>query len=172
MLTLAARFSPLERDVRTRRRAGARQVQLARFRARSIQQIGERAVGRLGTDHQQLRRARQIADRLEARQRVVAELAQMRVDDELGRRDQQRVAVGRRACRRFGADGVAGAGPVLDHQCLPLRAADLVGEQPCQRVGAAAGGRRHDDLDGACRLGRRGRDAQRARDTGSRDSTE
>ncbi len=63
------------------------------------------------------------------------------------RRQQQRVAVGRRLGDEVGADDAAGTRPVFDHERLLQRFLELRRHQPGHQVGDAAGGKRGDDFD-------------------------
>jgi hypothetical protein len=69
----------LERDVRSACETYTRQRQLAGLGACRVEQIGERAVGRCTIDDGGRRRAHVVANWLEAGQRIVAELSQMRI---------------------------------------------------------------------------------------------
>jgi hypothetical protein len=60
---------------------------------------------------------------------------------------QQRVAVGRAARHRFGADDPARARAVLHDHRAAERLAELLADQARQRVSGSARGERHDDLD-------------------------
>ncbi len=73
------------------------------------------------------------------------------------RRHAQRVAVGRRLRGEVHADGQRAAGPVVDHDLLADGVAERSGEQARQRVGGAAGGLRHDEVDRPIRKVRQGR---------------
>ena len=122
--------------------------QLARLGARGRDKIGQRAVGRCTVDDDHAGRADEVADRLETRQRIKVQLSQMRRDHQVGRGDQQGVAVRRRARDRLGSDDRTGTRAVLDHHRPPLGLADLLGKHAGHDVAGAASGRRHDDLDG------------------------
>ena len=88
------------------------------------------------------------ADRREILERIVGEvLERRRRNDVIGRGVQQRVAVGLGGRDRLGADGGAGAGPVLDDHRLTQRRGQMVADQPSDDVDRRAGGERHDDLD-------------------------
>jgi len=88
------------------------------------------------------------------------------------RRAQKRVAVGRRAQHRLGADAAAGAaGAVFDDDLLTEIAARLVSGEAAQQVGRAAGRIRNDERHDAVwiaalrmRGGDRGCDEERAAD--------
>ena len=58
--------------------------------------------------------------------------------------DQERVAVGLCAGHRASAKRGSGAGLVLDHERLPKRLLQVIGEQPSGHVGDGAGADRHD----------------------------
>lgn len=49
---------------------------------RSVDQIGERVIGKVAVDHDERRKGREFANRYEIRQRIIVELAQMRKNDE------------------------------------------------------------------------------------------
>ena len=141
-----------DRDMRGAGGARACDGQLAGPGARRIHEIGQHAVGRSAVDHDDLRGRREIADRLEAQQWIIIELAQVRSDHKRIGHDQQRVAVGRRARHRFGPDHRARAGTVLDDHRHRLRAANVVRQHAGQDVGATPGGKGNDDLDRSFRL--------------------
>ena len=121
--------------------------QRARLGTSRIEKIGQRAVGRravYGNDH---RRARELADWLEARQRVVIAPPQMRADNECRRGNQQRVAIGRGVGHGFGSDDCTCAGPVLNHDGYALGAADLLTQDAGEGVGGTARCQWNDNLD-------------------------
>ena len=81
-------------------------------------------------------------------------LVQRLVDGERGRgRHQQRVAVGLGFGDLLGAERGAGARLVLDDDGRVKPALDLVGDQPAEKIGGAAGRIRHDHLDGTAGIG-------------------
>jgi hypothetical protein len=96
--------------------------------------------------HQHVGSGRQQRDRRPARRIVGHVLVEEAVGgDRAGRGEQERVAVGRRA-RHLGRADIAGrAADVLHDRRLSPFAAELVGDQACQRIGAAAGRVGHDD---------------------------
>jgi hypothetical protein len=80
-----------------------------------------------------------------------------RLDDERRACQQQRVAVGRRGRRRFGADGRAAAGFVIDHDSLAELALQVLRQQPRHHVIRRPRRVGHDDADRLLRktVGRR-----------------
>ena len=96
--------------------------------------------------------ADQMANRLEARERIVADFMQMWIDDERRRRDQQGVAIRRGARHAFGADHCARARTVFDHHGGPMRAGDLFAQQAGQDVRSTARRIRDDHPDRPRRL--------------------
>ena len=99
-----------------------------------------------------------LGDRLELLQRVVGRLGPDGGEhDQLGARaEKERVAVGRRASHRCGADGAAGAGAIVDHDRLAQLDRKLLGDEARGGVGATArgeGGNQGDGLGGIGRLG-------------------
>ena len=79
---------------------------------------------------------------------------------------QDGVAVGIGAHRPGRAGGAAGARDVLHHDLLTERARHMVRRDAGGDVGAAAGRKRHDERDGARRIGLRPRDAGDGRERG------
>ena len=76
-----------------------------------------------------------------------------RIDrDRAGVAEQQRVAVGRGLGDRAGADGAAGAGPVVDDELLAARSDSFGGDHARHGVDAAARRIRHDQRDGPRRV--------------------
>jgi hypothetical protein len=67
---------------------------------------------------------------------------------EIGLPEQQRVTVGVRLDDHLRADDRAGAAAVLDHDRLTDGVADALRDDPCHRVGAAAGRIGDDETDG------------------------
>ena len=140
-------LEPLDADVLGGVGPDAGDRQLGRLGACRVHELRKRAIGRRGIDDDELRRRDQIADRLEARQRIVVHLAQDRADDDAVVVDQQRVAVRRRARHRLGRDDAAGARPALDDDRLAFRAGDVIRQDADQKVDAAPGRNRDDDAD-------------------------
>jgi hypothetical protein len=91
--------------------------------------------------HQRIRRVADHADRCEILARVVARILVQRGTDRerAGVAQQQRVTIGIAFRDRFGADGAAGAGTVVDHDLLAEQFAHLVGDAAADDRGAAAG---------------------------------
>jgi hypothetical protein len=73
------------------------------------------------------------------------------------RRGQQRVAIGLGLRDCLGRDVVAAAGPIFHCHRLTPQILELIGDDPCRQVNAAAGGRRTDDLDRVARKAHLGR---------------
>ena len=96
-------------------------------------------------DHQNVGAAGQDRDRDEGFDRVVVQLVEPGTDRVRDRDDQQRVAVGKRVCRRFGADHAAGAAAVVDHHLLAEPIAQLLRDHAPDHVVAAAGRERNDE---------------------------
>ena len=117
------------------------------FCARRVQELGQRAIGRGAVDDDDLRRHDQITDRLETCDRIVIHLAQDGADEGAVVVDQQRVAVGRGACHRFGGNDAAGARLALDDHGLAGGRGNLVGQEAGQEVDAAARWHAKDDAD-------------------------
>ena len=109
-------------------------------------EILQRAERQLGRCHQHARRRDELADRREVAQDVELHVGIGRGQDgDRGGRDQQRVAVVRRARHLLGADHLSGAGPVLDHELLAHGLRQPLGQDARADVGAAAGLGRNDD---------------------------
>jgi len=108
--------------------------------------------GVLGRDrrmHQaEQRRPHDIGDRREVGDEIVIELLIKRIVDGVdGVRHEQRMAVRGRPRRHLGADVVAAAGPVLDHEGLPEPLGQPLRNEARDEVGAAAGRGRDQDAD-------------------------
>ena len=105
---------------------------------------------------------RDVADEIE-----IELVVERRVDRVRERRQEERVAVGRRTHDRLGANIVAGARPVLDDEWLaePLR--QPLSHQAREDVGRAAGGKADDDAHRPRRIGLRPSDARHGRQRGS-----
>src|SRR5262249_59164365 len=69
-----------------------------------------------------------------------------------GRRDEQRVGVGRRLEHRLGAEVRGCAGPVLDDHRMAPFGGELLAEEARDGVEHVAGRHRHDELDGVTRI--------------------
>ena len=105
-----------------------------------------------GDDQKRLRRNE--PDRLEILQQIVLQRID-RAGRDIGAPlpDAERVAVRRRARDAADADCAAGAGHVLYDDRLTERCAHALGHQPCDHVGRAARGERHDHGDRPRRIG-------------------
>jgi hypothetical protein len=132
--------------------ADSRKGKLARLRAGGRDVVVEGAVRRIAVDDDQIRRAHEVADRLEARDRIVVHLAQVRIDDDRVAVDHQRVTVGRGARDRLIGDRGAATGAVLDDHRRPVRLVDLFAQEARKNIGTASRRKRHDDPDRACGL--------------------
>jgi hypothetical protein len=144
-------------------RPGARNRHLAGLRLRQRNEVGHALQRRVGVDDEELGRLAQIADRLEARERIEVELAHVRIDENRRRTEKQRVAVRRGPGDDVGADHGARARPVLDHEGRALGAVDLLGHEARDDVGRSSGRIGIDELDGA-RLRQRALRRHRERD--------
>jgi hypothetical protein len=94
----------------------------------------------------QLRDRREILQHIE-RQRI--ERRHHHVGAEVS--DQHRIAVGRRACDPANPEHAGGTGHIFDHQRLPERHPHALAHDADQRIGRAAGRKRHHDGDRARR---------------------
>jgi hypothetical protein len=84
------------RQVRRRALAGIDDVELLFVGLRFVDQLLDRGEGRGGMDQDDVGRGAELGDRQEILERIVAGIAeQARIDHETGRRNQERVAVGR-----------------------------------------------------------------------------
>jgi hypothetical protein len=101
-------------------------------------------------DEHKQRIHRQHRHRCEIFHRVVAERHQVRIGGDVGvAAHHQRIAVGRGARHRFGADAAVRADAVLDHHRLADAFGELRADDARREIGAAAGGKGDDDADGA-----------------------
>jgi hypothetical protein len=128
--------------------AGRREVHLARMRFHVGDELadGLHRQRRIHREHALL--AADQRDRREILDRIVGELRVHRRADRVGlRRQQQRVAVGRRARDALAADRGARARLVLDVHRLAETSRHRVRDHANRAVDGAARGKRHDDLD-------------------------
>ncbi len=172
---------PLEefrRQVRRAARTRRSVVKLAGFGARQRDQLGDAARRQRGVHVQAEVHVDDLGDRSEVAHRIDAHPGiQVRVDAEIAQRShEQRVAVGGRFCRDFRADHSARAGAVF-HDGLPApKFTEVLGENACDDIGAAACRKGDDDthrfrrkalprrLSARCRRAqRRGQDHQHRR---------
>jgi hypothetical protein len=101
-------------------------------------------------DHQHVRHVRDHRDRHEVLLVVVIQLEDVRRDRlRAVRRNEQRVAVGRRFRNELGTDVAAGPRPVLDQHALRQHRGEALGKEPGDDVVAArARGIGHDEPHG------------------------
>src|SRR5215468_11492324 len=135
-----------ECDARKARR-NTRQRERTGLGMRRVEPIGERTVGRFTVDDDDDRRAYELANGLEAGQRIVVQLSQMRGDKKCGRSDQQGAAVGCSAGYSFGSDDCTRTRAVLGQKGDALSTADLLTQNTSKDVGGAASGVWNDKLD-------------------------
>jgi hypothetical protein len=126
----------LAREMRRRADAGGGIVELARPGLGQRHQLGEGLRLDRWMDHQHERHGRQQRDRRKVAAEVERALRQRGVDGVGGAREQQRIAVGRRARDRLRRDRPARARARLDHDLLAQHLGDLGAEQPRRDVGA------------------------------------
>jgi hypothetical protein len=99
--------------------------------------------GRPDRDH--LGAGAQVGHRHELLVRVEGELLQHRREQQhRGGREQHGIPIARRGSDQTGADGAAGARPILDDEALPELVCEMLGAESRHHVGVAAGGQRHD----------------------------
>ena len=67
-------------------------------------------------------------------------------------RDQDRVPIGRCACRDFRPDRLARPGPVIDDDRLVQTFPELLAERTRENVRRTARHERHDETDRTCRI--------------------
>ena len=119
---------------------------------RSRDEIGNRRDAGLGVGGQDDRAADHPRNRHKVGQRIVIEPRQVDVDgDRAVREDDEGVTVRIAADQRVDADGGIGAGLVLDDDALPEAVLQVLGDDACGQVDAAAGRIGHDDADGLAR---------------------
>ena len=141
------------RQMRGRGRALGREGELARVGLAVGDQLLERVDAKCVADRQHVGDFRQHRDRHPVERIVGDALAeQMRQRDRRRRRDEQRIAVRRRAGDLAGADVHAAAGDVLDDGGLAPFAAERIRRQPRQDVGGGARRRRQHELHGPGRI--------------------
>ena len=122
--------------------------------------IGEEFIEGVGrhrrVDHQHIGHVGNLHDGNEVLERVVTHLLVKRLIDRDGayRVDDQRIAVGRGAHHRLGADIAAAARAVLDDERLPQLFSELLRDAARQQIGGAARGEGDDDLHGLGGVGR------------------
>src|SRR5262245_22005565 len=126
----------LTREMRRRADAGGGIVELAGLGLGQRHQLGEVLRLNRRMNHQHERHGREQRDRRKVAAEVERALRQRGVDGVGGAREQQRVAVGRRARDRLRRDRSARARARLDHDLLAQHLSDLGPEQPRRDVGA------------------------------------
>jgi hypothetical protein len=135
-----------------RHAAGAERcvVDLARSLARHAHDVRHAVRRKRRMHHEEERHGVDYRDRREILDRVVGErLHRRRVAGVCGKRaDQHRVAVGRGLRHEIGGDDPVRAGAVLDHDRLPERDAEILGQAAPAHVHAAAGRVRDHHADG------------------------
>ncbi len=137
--------------------AGSRVIDPAGLRLRRGDQLGHRIHLQVRVHDEHVGTRGDARHRHERRQRVVLErLVQPGADDMRGRREKPGIAVGLRLGDVIGADGAAGAGPVLHEGRAAELRAQLRREDARRHVGETAGAERYHDADGLRRPGLRG----------------
>ena len=133
-----------------RRRADARgcEVELAGIGLSISDHFGERLCRQGQRRHDDRRRGADDRDRLQRFEVVGRVRLQRRIGDERGVRQQDRVAVRRRARHHVGAHHPAGTRTVLGHDRLPQSFAQPNREMAAGGVDDAAGHVRQDEVDG------------------------
>ena len=125
--------------------------QLPRLCPRRLDEIRQRVKRRDGVDDDDLRRVREPHDGRKARQRIVVQFLEERMNDERIGGDQNGAAVRRGTRNEFGADDRSRARAIFDHGRDAV-AAHLLRQHANEKVGAAAGGVWNDESDGSRRL--------------------
>ena len=127
--------------------AGGAVEDVAARRLAGVHEVLENFVLGGGRDHE--RNARERRDRGEIVRHAVRQFGEGRCHDDVrGRIHQQRVAVRVGLGHHVRAERGAGSAAVLDDETLSNLSAHLIEYRACHDVGRAAGGKRHDDLDG------------------------
>ena len=134
--------------------AGRAEIDLAGIGLGVGDQLGDGFGRKRRMHHQRIRRVADQADRRKILARIVADvLVERRPDRErAGIAEHQRVAVGLALRDRLGADGAAGAGPVVDHDLFAEQFAHLVGDAAADDRGAAARRERNHQRDRPARI--------------------
>src|SRR6266496_3815535 len=129
------------------------EVELARIAARVLDQLAHAVEGRLRGDHEHVHAAAYERDRGEVLARVERQRLVERHVDRVGRRrDEERVAVGRRLGDEIGADVAARAGAVLDDDRLAERLAQSRRERPRGEIGDSTRRKSDDKPDRLARV--------------------
>jgi len=161
-------FEQFRRDMGSGAVARRGEVELARIGLGIGDELGD------GFDRQRRihlhdhRGAHDAGDRGDVAKEIEIEVVVERGIDHVRRRDQeQRVTVGQRMRRRFGAHIAAGARPVIDDELLaePLR--QPVTDQAGVDVGRSSRRKADDDMHRPRRIGFRAHDARHGRERGA-----
>jgi len=127
--------------------SGSCDRQPARIGARKIEHLAQRVLREVLARDQGIGERADERHRREVRDRVVTRiLVQAEIERHVGKAaDEQRIAVGRRRRGRLRADQRSRPDAVLHDERLPELRAQLVAEQPADKIVAAAGRAGHDD---------------------------
>ncbi|MNT11600.1 hypothetical protein D3C72_1464910 [compost metagenome] len=129
--------------------AGRSVVDLAGLRARRLQQVRHRSIGRVLRHHDHQRRRADDGDRRNVLDRVIRHaFVQAGVDGVVGRHDGQRVAVRLGGYQLPRAGYARRARQIFHDQRLRQGLAQMLGHHAGNHVGGGAGRGRHDQADG------------------------
>ena len=165
MSTLAVDLKSSAGEVLRRAVAGRRVLDLALLRVDVRDELREVLRRHRRVDGQDQRHAQQVRDRRQVLRRIERHLlVEARIDhDRRARRDEQRVAVGRRLGDHRRADVAAGAAAVVDDERLLQLLRQPLGHRARGDVRRSARRPRHDDGDRLGRIRLRERDGRRPR---------
>ena len=125
--------------MRRRADAGGRHIDLARARLGIGDEFRDRVHRHSRIHFHHIGHLHNAGNRRHVAKEVEGKILIERGVDGVGWIDQvQRVAVRRRMCGEFGAEIVAGAGPVLDDELLMQAFGEILSDQPGDDVGCAA----------------------------------
>jgi hypothetical protein len=129
-------------------------VELARLRFGRVDQIRDGGDRQRVVDDDDVGQRGDEGDRLEGRQRIVADLVEQGLVDGQRARggDQDRVAVRLGAGHGRRPEIAARAGLVLDHEAVPEVIGHALQHDPADDIARAAARERHDDPDGPARV--------------------
>jgi hypothetical protein len=154
-LNAGAQLELLAGEVRFGPGPRGRVVESVRMRLRLGDQIGQRPDVGIAAHEQHIGGVDQLRDRREILGGVIRQgLEQGRVDGDRRRRDEERVAVGRRAGCDSHAAIAGGAAAIVDHDALSQSLRQGGGEDARDDVGRPARRERYDEGDRALRIGR------------------